>query len=698
MKSVEVPTPRGVRTIELHDDITVVRVGGDARAGVAEALAKAFGAPSVVRGDDLPRSGGTDTTGGGGDGGATATASPGAASVEDAEAAVAAAEAALEDAQRQVAEAERAYSSSQDSVVEANRAVDREASDGVNAAEARLEVAQAGAAAARLALDQARAARDHELAEAAARDASVREAVDALHARRTELEAQRDAILARLGEVGAVPDSGRVEEALEGLRRLRQVKPKPSARGTELAEEWAAARRRLAELPTPPGPPEWLVTPALAALQDARAALAKAEATAAGGGPDPELADAVERAHREVLEAEQRVMRKGSRLNKRRLEQAQESERAALQVLGVASYGEYLQQVAPSVEIGDLPEDRVAAARASLADAEAVWEELHGGQASPEYTEAKAEEARVRAAALELLEEEVPDDRLEEALRAHLEAVVDTGWAAQALVDAMHGAGVAPVGDVESGAEAWLASLPEQRERRAAIEEELGAVDTSLAEVDRELSEVQASAFFGDRPRPDAGAPGAGAPEEAALAPAPDPLADHQAALDDAESAEREAEEALAAANQRAEANREAQRNVVAKEQESDRALAALDEARRRRSDAEAALEAARTAATAAASAPVDVAPPPVPAGSGDGRSVANELWLLARLVAARAAGSGSSDPPPVVVEAGVATAARARALLERAATSGQVVVLGDDDDVVAWASGLGDRAAVRTI
>jgi hypothetical protein len=667
--------------IDLHDTVTIVRVDNASRDRVVAGFVSELGVSAVVRVDDAPAPPApVDRSRVGPDG-----------ALAEAEAAVASAEAAVSDARAALDTAERAYTAAQDTLLEANRAVDKDARDTLNAAESRLEVAQAGAAAARRVLVQAREAREQELAADRDRNAQERAEVAKLREEGDALEAKRAELLERLGATPVSPDPATVQEALVGLRRLLQVKPRRSARGEELANRWVEVAARLAELPSPPAPPEWLVTPAMAALHEARAALAAAEA-ASSQPVDVVKVDAVERAHREVLEAEQRVMRKGSRGNRKRLAQAHEAEQAALLALGVSSYGEFLQQSAPGGDPGQSNEQRVEMARAALADAEAVWEELHGGQASPEYTAAKSEQAELRTEALALLAADVADDDLEERLRSHQETVVDTEWALQQLRGALEAQGVAAGDDVEEAAEEWLRQVPEMVAARKELDDELGAVDARLGEIEAALSEFASHAFFGGDDR-------ATDADEVSEGDA-DRFADLAAALKEAEAVESEAVEALAEARRRSTASDEHEQMASARETDAGTAKVAVETARQRFDEASAALEAARAAsaeAAADAARAAEAAAASTSANALTAAPIASEAWLLARLVAARAQGD---EGVPVVVDARVvaAVATRALQLLERVAGRGQVVVLGDEGGVVDWAQKLGDRAAIRTI
>lgn len=671
----------GNKKVDVGDGITVLKIGGKARDDATARLSKSL---TVVRANDVPRPRARGE----------ATPAPGPApaaeprgDVVTAEAGVAKAEGAFAEAKTALESAEVAYSAAQDALLDARRAVDKEAADALVAVEARLEVAQAGAAAARKALDQAREAAERSRADELSKRSEAEREAAAWRDELAQLERNKSDLAARLSKLGPAPDPAPVEEALAGLRRLRQVKPKPSSKGGELAQRWVAACEQLASLPAPPSPPEWLVTPALAALTEAREAVAEAEANLAPSTADPAKIDAVEAAHREVLEAEQRVMRKGNRQNKKRLDSAQEAERVALLTVGVTSYGEFLQRVVPGERAGG--DDRIKQARAALADAEAVWEELHGGQASTEYTAAREHQQAVRAEAHAMLGREVPDDEIEEALRAQLESVVDTGWAEQALVDALRAAGAGVEGsDVEAAAEAWLASVPERREQHAAVEKEQGGIDERIAELQRLLDDAPA----GSEPESESESGSADADARAGA------FAELQLALDEADAAEKEAEAAVAEARRHVDASEQGKARAAGLEAEADKARVALDQARAKVADSEKALTDARKAAAdaaraAEAAAKSATAPAPAPVAKRSDTSpssVEADVWLLARLA--------SSDAAAFVVDARALHGKRALRLLERAAKAQPVVVLGDEGGVTSWAAGLGDRATVRAV
>ena len=608
------------------------------------------------------------------------------AQLEAAESAAADSQAAFDKAEASYREAEEALAGAEGGGQSGAGADD----SALREAEQRLEAARARTADARRRLVEAR--------ENAA--SGVKEPGDQLQRRVADLEDERRGLQV---EAQALADATKVTDALAGLRRLAQVKPKVSPEAIALADRWAEAKARLGELPAPPAPPEWLVEPALAALQEAREAVGRAEKGYLPFSVDAAQVDELERAHREVLDAEQKVMRKPSRLARRKLDQAHAAERQALQAIGVSSYGDYLQRVAPVLE-NPSSEEHLTRARAALADAEAVWEELHGGQASAEYTAVREEMLAVKADAVQLLGTDPGEDQIEEALRTRTETVVDTTWARQALADALDKVGIAAdmddQDDLESVAERWLADLPDTSTRKREIEDRLQDIDQQLAAAQSDLSSKKENEFFG----PDSD-------------PADDPLAELQAAIDEAAAAETAAEQALTAArNQTAERADQAGAELQRLHAASDEAKAAVDEARRRLEESQTALEAARRASeeaaeavAAAAAAAAEAAaqqsrpapePEPEPAGAaapgaeGAVVSIQAELYLLARIASVRSAGL------PLVIDdafAGLAGPARERLhrILDRSADGVQVVYLTSADDVAGWVGGLGDRAAL---
>lgn len=631
-----------------------------------------------------------------------------------AEAAQAAASAAVAEAEAGLAAAATGAAAATEAVAAAAAAGDTggdeagaaKADEAVAAGRGRLEQARQDLAAARSALAEGEVAQAREQEQeraAAAEQARGAQLLERLVGQQGELEQARAELVARL--VAIQPqDLAPVQQALLELQRLRAVKPVPSAAAIQLAERWVEARRRLAALPAPPEPPEWLVAPAMAALHEAREALARAEAGTADTAADARLVEALDRAHRQVLEAEQKMMRKGSRLHRRRLDQAYEAEQRALLALGVTSYGEYLQRIAPSAA-GEpkTEEDPAAGARAALADAEAVWEELHGGLASPEWTAAKEEEDALRAQAHELLGRPVPDAQLAAALRGHHDAVVDVKRAEEALgrvIGAPEGEGSRGP-DLEEGAERWLKEAEASNNARAELERQLAQLDERLEAVLNEVSEHQADAFFG---RTDATAPAGEGDDENRR----QRLSTATAQVQKAEQEELEAQAALAGLEQQAAFEHERRQRSAYLQGEAEAAQQAMRAAEASLNDARQAQEAAQTAALAAVEAAIaaEAAPPPAQAPAPvqpepdltGVTALEAEIYLLARLAAVQGAPQG---PLPLFVDATTVArlsepaSRRALALLERAAGPVQVVFLGDDGPVGEWAKRKGAGAAV---
>ncbi|HEX2850922.1 MAG TPA: hypothetical protein VHN98_10230 [Acidimicrobiales bacterium] len=628
-----------------------------------------------------------------------ATTAPPDATAE-AEAAVALAESAVHDSRASLRAAEAAWTDAESTLMQAHRDADAidvaAARAALEAAEARLEVASAGAAAARRALVEARETADRDAEERRAADARRRDRIDALDTERSELAARRDDLTKSLAAIGdAEPQA--IEDALSALRRLREVKPKPSSRALALADRWVAVQATLASMPAPPSPPEWLATPALVALQDARRALQEAERGGAAGGYDRAQVAEVEKAHAELLDAEQRAVRKGSRINRRRLEQAEEAERAALHALGVSSYGDFLQDVVPVLEGGQVDDRRVSEARAALANAEAVWGQLHGGSVDPAWTAAREEVVAVRAEAADLLGADCADDEIEARLRGHVESVVDTGWAEEDLADALRRSGAMVGDDVEVSAEEWLREAPALRERQGEMQSELGTVESRLAEVDEQLERLRALTHFGLDD--EESVEGRAAEEQRGGISPNDPFAVLAAALEESEAAEKEAQAAMTEATAQLDREAAERTRIAGLEAGLDERQATVDDARRRVAEAEAALAAAREAGAAAARSAEAAREAHA---EGEQRRAATrplvvtEAVLLARLATAAADGAAVVIDGRVITEHPASARRRLLALLDRAGDRVQVVVVGGGD-LMAWGRGLGGRAAART-
>lgn len=542
----------------------------------------------------------------------------------------------------QLAERERALGEELDS---ARRALDQDAREHLATAEALVAGAEA------------------HLEEALADLAAVEEAERASADRRSEwaerhaeVEARRAEVVRELAEAERL-NSDAVADALAAYRRLQSVKPRPSQRAAMLAERWAAYRARQAgEAVAVEPPPEYLIAPAQAALDAARAAVEEAErAGEVHVDIDAAAVESLERAHRKVLEAEQRTDQRPSRLNRRRLEGAEQAEREALVRLGAADYDDYLRRIVPAVRAGGVTRN-LEAAREALADAEAVWEELHGG-VPPMSDEDLAETlAAIREEAVEVLGHDPGDDALEASLQSHVENVVDVAWARDELIEALAGVGIKATDDLEAVAEDWLSGAPQ---RRARVRE----LEATLAEIEAELADAS--------PRMRR------------------PAAEDDNASGQPQAQEEPTEQNVAVERARAEVETRELRLAEARaaQSEATERMARAEVAERRVAEVSSQLAeavAARQAADRDAEQATGFADP-----SEEQSLVEQTLYTLARLAAHRSLPQPGGIP--VVVDdafSGLTSEARLAGLdlLSRAAAAIQVVYLTESDDVASWA------------
>src|SRR5581483_8697270 len=152
-------------------------------------------------------------------------------------------------------------------------------------------------------------------------------------------------------------------------------------------------------------------------------------------------------AHAAVDEAKDRAGRRFTTpLIRRRLAAAQAAERALLDELGFSSYSAYLLGRA-SGRANDVEADRrLAAAKAALADAEAVWAEIEG-QSDWGWPGTDSEEEALWTQARALIGpipvgEAQDSGALEELLRSYRTPAPDWRPAAIAVVKALNEAGV----------------------------------------------------------------------------------------------------------------------------------------------------------------------------------------------------------------------------------------------------------------
>ena len=545
----------------------------------------------------------------------------------------------------------------------------------VRSAQERLATAQAAAES--IGAELAAAALEAEQEMAGARSAFEEQVAERRH-RVEELDERRAGLAERRAELEAVlaepdpPDVSAVEAALAAYSEATKGSTEPLPESSALAQRWADAQRRLAEAPGAE-PPAWLLVPAEEALDRAREVLRNAEQSAGAASMDADAAARIEDAHRRVLDAEQRMMDRPGMLSKRKVDAALDAEREALEAVGVRSYNDYLQIMAN--RDSDDAERRITAARAAVADAEAVWEELHRPLPTPERSAIEIELASLREEAAAALGRTVPDDELEAALRGA--RADDGGEALAAVADAVRAAGGDPGEDPASAAEHLVRDVTARQRRREDAETGLAAADREAAWVDKTWAELS-SELQAEEPQPSGDL-------AARLA---EVRARSEAANDEVVAAEQElqlAREQAAPAEGATDVAADAEARVAEAAVARERAEAEL---RRLEED-----DARRDSPTG----PVEVA---------DLKNVVPleaELYVLGRLASMRATTNGSAGAP-LVVDDGFGDLdddARGRILdlLARASTVVQVVVVSDESYLVTWAERLGsDLAAVTPL
>lgn len=331
--------------------------------------------------------------------------------------------------------------------------------------------------------------------------------------RRAAAEARLDELEHELAALGVPVDVGPVGAALSALRNVPAPADREDARRllTEvdaLLTSRGAMKVRAA--------PTWLVDAARTALEEARVELARAEEMARPMRVTPEVAAEFESAHAAVLDAEAKADRRfGGMMARRRLEKAVADERELLLKFGLPSYTAFLLRTMP-ISSDSAGARHLADARRAMADAEAVWEELHQAEYPEELAALEQEEARVLAEAAAVLgpqrmgaaDASSPAATLR-SVRALLvettESDTDVYAATRRLSDAVaalasaHDVGGPDPEGLETGA---LVAIAEERiaaeevtaARRAALAAEIEALGAEIAELDRTESIVAEAA------------------------------------------------------------------------------------------------------------------------------------------------------------------------------------------------------------
>lgn len=562
--------------------------------------------------------------------------------------------------------------------------------------------------------------------------------------RRAELAAAREAAAIVVPPVG---DPAPVAAALAELERRRADEAALAGEAQRLSEQWAEAEGAVARARASIVP-QWLLDSARAGLEQARTQVAEAEAEVQAAGPSrPPLAaglvDRLEEAHRLVvdLEGERRRSAPGLR---RRLQAARDDESVLLREMGLPDHAALAEHQERSRR-SEAADSRLAQATTALAEAEAVWAELHAPRDDARAGVAAARLATVWADVVAFLGVEPPDVQ---------SALADAGGqspgarsAGMALVAALEVNGVAVPSSADPAATArtWLASARERAaaaaaavdaSRRAAdavhrAEEALAAAEIRRAEAAAALSAASAAAAARrtaaelahrhelDRWRleveaAEAAHAAAGERWEAEAARREAWVRGRAEALEAHERASREHQQMVAALLERREAELAAVRQqgdevwaaeVSAGRADHNRRVAAREDWERRRAEAQAGWEAA-LAEAAAERARLEEQRNQALAALAEWEErhrPAPSLSVLEGLLAQRLAANRTTGPAgavPVVVDDALSSlpedvAAPLFEALVRASADVQVVYLTDDPSIVALARRLSGVAVV---
>ena len=224
-----------------------------------------------------------------------------------------------------------------------------------------------------------------------------------------------------LAALAATPttDPTSVAEALAELRRVEALPPGPVDEALALADAWTALAGEAGEGATAP----CRADVARARPRSRRSRRRRLEHTrpheiARLADLRPRTLGAIEAAHAAVVDAAEKSRTPRPRpLVRRRLEAARAAEQQLLDQLGLSSYHADPLRVAPGLSV-PIKQERLERANAALADAEAVWEELHAPAADDRQAqELAAETNRVRTAAVDLIGDD-PGADVDGALRA----------------------------------------------------------------------------------------------------------------------------------------------------------------------------------------------------------------------------------------------------------------------------------------
>ena len=369
---------------------------------------------------------------------------------------------------------------------------------------------------------------ESEARRATARAAELRAAAEALQERAAAVDtrdhhedrqaaasARRAELEQRIAAAGLPVDTTPVVAAAAELRHLPSARELDDAR--RLLEEVDALVAARGAIPVRTAP-TWLVDAARTALEEARMELARAEEMARPMRVSAEEAAEFERAHAAVLEAEARADRRfGGPMARRRLDKAVAEERELLLKFGLPSYTAFLFRTMP-ISSDSAGARHLDEARRAMADAEAVWEELHQAEYPDELAALEQQEASVLAQATAVLGPErmthadvsSPAATLRSVRSLLVEATAadgDVGVASRRLIEAIEtafgpDAEIASLGPVDllAVADDRVASNQAIAVQRGELAMELELVLADLEGIDRNTQSLD------DAKRPDAAA------------------------------------------------------------------------------------------------------------------------------------------------------------------------------------------------
>ncbi len=324
------------------------------------------------------------------------------------------------------------------------------------------------------------------------------EVQESIEHRLARLEVHRTELDAKLAVLGGA-ETLAVQAALEGLRGDDEESALvPSVDALELADEIERATATLSSRGAGLSGNEGTVLAARARLDAARQALADAEQRVRVPQLDRDDIDALEVAHADVLDAQEKSEGRFSKGRaERRLEEARAAEDAVLSRLGFDSYADYMMGTS-MLHVDDEQEAALDVARAELANAEDAWAALQEGVDSTLEIAVLKDNLRLLTDKAAVLLGAPPSGEVVEALRAHRVAANRLGDAHGRLAAALQSVGLAvahedlETDDLVQLAEDWMQEEGAANELREAALAERAEVDLDLAETRSQLSQAAA--------------------------------------------------------------------------------------------------------------------------------------------------------------------------------------------------------------